>query len=320
MKHSNRELKLYAREALKGNYSLPILSLFVLFFLSFVLNQLTLFLFHINGIFQLIIEQLFSFIISLILNVFTVGLLYMHMNIARKRVHSFGDLIYLFKNHPDRIIISTFFLSLINLITSIPYIAVTIKYSSSLLYGDNIDLSQLWQVLGLMMGTLVINLFLYMLITLPLSLTYFLLTDHTEMGAIEAFKESIRLMKGYKAKYLALQLSFIPLMLLSVLTCSIALLWIVPYMRTANVMFYLDVCGELENLGYGIIQKPQPFYQQFDPPRFIPNEQQPSHPAWSQNPGENTDTNVMTPDPLPPSRNEAGDVLSPRDDDYNSEA
>lgn len=320
MKHSNRELKLYAREALKGNYSLPILSLFVLFFLSFVLNQLTLFLFKTDGIFQLIIEQLFSFIISLILNVFTVGLLYMHMNIARKQEYSMGDLVYLFKNHPDRVIISAFFLSLINLITSLPYIAVTITYSNDILNGNITDVAQLWQILGLMLAALIFNLLLYLLLTLPLSLTYFLLADYTEMGAMEAFKESIHLMKGHKAKYLALQLSFIPLMMLSLFTCSIALLWVVPYMRTANVMFYLDACGQLENLGYGSGFAPRQFYQTPEPPRFIPYEQQPSHHAWQQDSQESADTGNPSSDSSVPPQNMAGDTLSHRDDDYNSEA
>ncbi len=54
-------------------------------------------------------------------------------------------------------------------------------------------------------------------------MTYFLMADDTELGVIQALKESARLMKGNIWRYVKLNLSFIPLLLLSVFTFYIAL-------------------------------------------------------------------------------------------------
>ena len=61
-----------------------------------------------------------------------------------------------------------------------------------------------------------------------------------------AFRESARLMKGNKGRYIFLRLSFLHLVFLSVLTCGIALIWVTPYIQMANTMFYLDITGELD--------------------------------------------------------------------------
>lgn len=53
-------------------------------------------------------------------------------------------------------------------------------------------------------------------------------------------------MKGNIWRYVKLNLSFIPLLLLSVFTFYIALFWIMPYMEMSMVAFYRDLDGELD--------------------------------------------------------------------------
>ena len=53
-------------------------------------------------------------------------------------------------------------------------------------------------------------------------------------------------MKGHMWKFLVLQLSFVPMILLSVVTFYIALIWVMPYMQASMTAFYMDVTGELE--------------------------------------------------------------------------
>ena len=57
------------------------------------------------------------------------------------------------------------------------------------------------------------------------------------------------MMRGNFWRYLLLKLSFVPLMLLSVFTFYIALLWILPYMTMTETMFYRDLKGELKRSG-----------------------------------------------------------------------
>ena len=66
------------------------------------------------------------------------------------------------------------------------------------------------------------------------------------MGGIQALKTSVRLMKGKKGKYFVLQLSYVPLLLLSIFTLYIALLWLLPYMNVADTAFYMDARGEFD--------------------------------------------------------------------------
>ena len=55
------------------------------------------------------------------------------------------------------------------------------------------------------------------------------------------------MMKGNFWRYVKLNLSFVPLLLLSVFTFYIALFWIIPYMEMSMATFYRDLNGELDH-------------------------------------------------------------------------
>jgi len=58
------------------------------------------------------------------------------------------------------------------------------------------------------------------------------------MPVRECLNRSRRMMDGYKMKLFLLDLSFIGWVLLSIITCGIGMLWVIPYMQTARVEFY----------------------------------------------------------------------------------
>ncbi len=58
-------------------------------------------------------------------------------------------------------------------------------------------------------------------------------------------RESQELMRGNKGRYFYLIISFFGLLLLSVFTCYIGLLWLAPYMEMTQLLFYRDLIGEL---------------------------------------------------------------------------
>lgn len=62
-------------------------------------------------------------------------------------------------------------------------------------------------------------------------LANYLLLDYPEMGAMQALKESLRLMKGNKGRYVHLYLSFLPLTIVCIFTCYIGILWLLPICR-----------------------------------------------------------------------------------------
>lgn len=82
------------------------------------------------------------------------------------------------------------------------------------------------------------------LISLPFSLVldqaFYLLLDFPDYDAKKLLSLSIKLMKGRKWKLFYVQISFIPLKLLNILTFGIGTLWITPYMHMTMALFFLD--------------------------------------------------------------------------------
>ncbi|MGB5988478.1 MAG: DUF975 family protein [Marinifilaceae bacterium] len=80
-----------------------------------------------------------------------------------------------------------------------------------------------------------------LILSIMFSQAFFILADNKDISAVDALKESVRMMKGYKLKYLGLSLRFIPWMLLCIITLGIGFLWLVPYMYVTFAKFHDDI-------------------------------------------------------------------------------
>lgn len=238
MRKKLRMWKSYAKEMLRGNYAVPIFGMIAITGINTVASGLTGVLFGGTSWLSILLGQIFLFVVSLIMSIFSAGLSYMFLNIARGKPYSIGDLLYFFKNHPDRVIVSGFVLGLVDVLVSLPYYYISLFTEP----GNTPEAALLWLEKGFAM--LLLAAALRMLITLPFAVTYYALADDKNLGGMEGLKESARMMRKNMGKYLALQISFIPLLFLSVFTMYIALLWIMPYMEMSSVMFYRDLRGE----------------------------------------------------------------------------
>ena len=234
------ELKSKAKRAMKGNYSILIMASLATSGLSLVGSFVSTAVFPGTGTVDMILSQVFSFILSLVLSIVSAGLSYMFLNVARGQGCSFADLIYFFKNHPDRVITASFVMALINVAASIPvnYFGFTSQIGKT--FDEQVNWLTTYAVL------MIVSSVLNLILTLPFAMSYYLLADDTQMSGMEALKESMRMMKGKKIKYFILQLSFVPILFLSIFTLYIALLWVMPYMEMSFAMFYRDLTGELD--------------------------------------------------------------------------
>lgn len=70
------------------------------------------------------------------------------------------------------------------------------------------------------------------------SMTTYILADNPNMKAMDALRESERMMQGHKWELFCLHLSYIGWVLLSVLTCGLLMLYVAPCMQAANTAFY----------------------------------------------------------------------------------
>ena len=75
------------------------------------------------------------------------------------------------------------------------------------------------------------------ILSLGLSMSSLIVID-SDLGPIDALKKSWEIMKGYKWNYLVFILSFLGWILLSPLTFFLLLIWLVPYMTVAEIMYY----------------------------------------------------------------------------------
>ena len=80
-----------------------------------------------------------------------------------------------------------------------------------------------------------------MIARLIYSQSFFLLHDFPQYSAREILALSRKMMKGQKGRLFYVYVSFLPLFLLSLLSCGIAFLWVIPYVNATNAEFYMDV-------------------------------------------------------------------------------
>lgn len=90
----------------------------------------------------------------------------------------------------------------------------------------------LWSLLLLIPG--IIKAYAY-------SLTPYILKDNPQLSANEAINLSCKMMKGHKFDLFLLHLSFIGWYILNVFTFGIGMLWLMPYITTAQAAFYQDI-------------------------------------------------------------------------------
>lgn len=79
-----------------------------------------------------------------------------------------------------------------------------------------------------------------------LVMTYFILKDDSQIGAVDALKKSWSMTKGHKASLFLLYLSFIGWAILCVLTLGIGLIFLYPYMNSTLAHYYEELKGELQ--------------------------------------------------------------------------
>lgn len=198
------ELKERAKESLRGKYGDAIGIILLLGLISFAIGLVT---GIISGIFSFeestlsIITDIVSLVVS---SLFTFGYLNFFLKISRDEETSVSDL-----------------WSKTNML--VPCLIVTILIGL---------FTTLWTLLLIIPG--IIAAFSY-------SMTYFVMLDNPEMSAMEAIKESKRIMNGHKMDFFVLGLSFLGWIILGAFTFGILYFWLMPYMYVTMCNFYNEI-------------------------------------------------------------------------------
>ncbi len=238
MGRTSAELKRLSREQLNGHWGFAIgANLLLQIIMSAILMPFyLLFLFAGQGMVQFATYTLAVVILCAVSVIMQCGIIRIYLSFARKQEASIGMMFGEFTKRPDRYILGYLILFGIELLCMLPgMICLTIGVASGLMLACAIGTV-------LFLGGMALTL----VVAFRLALAFFLLVDHSDMGIMDALKESSALMQGRKGKLFYIYLSFIGWSLLGLLSCGIGTLWVTPYMMQTNVNFYLDVIGELD--------------------------------------------------------------------------
>lgn len=238
-------LKNTAREKLVGRYGSSIL-IVVLASLIEVLGQMiivfpvamvTSFISVLTGAQEIgigyyITIDLLTTILSIFTNILNTGLALFFLNIACGRQASCSDLWYGYRYLFKKSFAISAIQVAIQTVITLPYTICDFMYVYDSTGSSN------WGYYTAI--AYVICSIASMLVFLYFSQVYYLLLDFPGYSVKQLFSLSIRIMKGRKLKYLFMDLSFIPLELLSILSYGIGMLWVTPYRLQTRALFFLD--------------------------------------------------------------------------------
>lgn len=232
-----KELKRIARENLSGHYGIPMGALLAEAVISLVaILPFSLLQQEEQTIFQTIIFYAAYFLVALLSSVLAVGLMKLHLSMARKQPYEISMIFYGFRNQPDRFILTALLLILAIVVSLLPAIAGTVVFVL-------LDVSAA-TVTALVLLSLT-SLVLLIILALQYALSFYLVLEHQDINALQALRTSRELTKGHRGQLLYIFLSFIGLHLLSVLSFGIGSLWVAPYQSQTFAGFYLDIIGQI---------------------------------------------------------------------------
>lgn len=229
---SSAELKASAKEHMFGHYGTAIGAYLLV---TFGTGIFTLMVLSLTGDTSTLIGTciyiMTAFALSVLRGLFTSGITYFYLKIACGQYVTTGDVFYGFRFYPEKALRIQAWISLLTYIGSIPEFAAIYQLPARPEAADYIPYllcSALSSLISFVLG-------------LFYAQAFFLLHDFPQYSAVELLSSSRKLMRGHKLKLFYIHISFVPLFLLSVLSCGIAMLWIVPYMNATLTEFYLDL-------------------------------------------------------------------------------
>ena len=227
---SRAQLKEKARDQMAGHYGnailLSICRSLIVFSLSFAVSM--------PFTMILTVRTLMGGSAETFTGVFQTGITLFYLNTACGRPAVTANLFYGFKYLFKKSLGISAVLILLNTACTLPFDICYFLLRSGKGF-DAITMAILCIVL------MVIGMCIYIPLSLGLSQAYYLLLDFPQYSAMELMKLSFRIMKGHKWELFCLQMSFLPLGFLCLLSFGVGTLWLVPYMNMTQTLYFLDL-------------------------------------------------------------------------------
>lgn len=229
---SSAELKASAKEHMFGHYTTAIGAYCIVACISFFLMLVLFLCADTTTVAGNILYNILNFAVSLFLGLFVSGNCYLYLKIVCGHTVSAGDVFYGFKLCPGKAVGIQLWITVISSIANLPMIVIGYQMTSS----KNMTALMLPYSLSMILAYGV-----SIILSLIYQQAFYLLHDFPQYSARELLTMSRKLMKGHKGRLFYIYVSFLPLVLVSLLSCGIALLWVAPYMAATQAEFFLDV-------------------------------------------------------------------------------
>lgn len=228
-KISSKSIKRSARTILNHGWTGPVLVSLILITLMLLISAIMIPFVNAgsNRTWNLMCGAGVEFILYLFMRLFVFGADEYLLKTVRKSGASYGDLLFAFKNQPDRFLV----VSLVQV--GLPSVSVFPALGFIGLMETNFTVALTLLIVWCIAAAVFVTV-----LELSFALAPFLLLDNPGMGAKEALGMSRRLMHRHKKELFFLILSFLPWVLLVIFTAGIGELWILPYLMTSQVSFY----------------------------------------------------------------------------------
>lgn len=234
-KKTSSELKSIAKGKMMGRYSVAMGALLLIFLMSFGCSMLISMILIVPSTINKITFFICSIILTLLSSIFAAGVARLFLNMSRNLPYGITDIFYGFTHRPDRILGAASLIYLMIVGCMAPYLILILLYIGT----DILALGIIGLLLGIAGGVLGV------ILSLRYSQVFYLLVDRPELTVMEILNTSKDMMLGNKGRYFYLIISFFGWIFLSVLSCYIGLLWLVPYIEMTVTSFYQDLTGEI---------------------------------------------------------------------------
>lgn len=178
-----------------------------------------------------VVFELLLLFADVMLGVMNAGVTLCFLKIACGQPFSVRDLFYGYRTDSKKILLITAVLVIWQALCLFPFQYLLQNFLNT---GESEWI--LYTLLALAAGLAV-----YIPVSLGISLSFYLMFDFPKNSGKETLFLCRRLMKGHKKQLFLLELSFLPLMLLCILSLGIGFLWLQPYMQMTYTYFYLDM-------------------------------------------------------------------------------
>lgn len=233
------------------------------FIITFLATDIVSTLIPITTVAGFVINYIVTFIVQVAASILSVGKSFIFLKSACYMPSTIKDLFCGFGQNTVKILKIGAIIAVIESICMIPLQIASMQYADILnsipflsegnglglfLGGSTLDSSELMAAYNVMYSAsmkfyliMFVCAAISLILTLPFFPVFYMILDFPNWGVSTILKKSFEVMNGNKVRLLLLYVSFIPSFLLSIFTCGIALIWVIPYMDMTLTNLYLDM-------------------------------------------------------------------------------